>query len=150
KRGVDSTERVRREQVMSELRPWVLASRREPFELLFAAHARGGRIAEAAAVFDQWQGRMLLDQMARPSSEPAPGLSATASLVQNLQQWLPGASMAPLMTGDPRAVSETLARLDVVALVVAEGEVWRLSAVRGHLALDRLGALDSLRERLDL
>jgi tetratricopeptide (TPR) repeat protein len=149
KLGVDVAERVHRQQAVSELRPWVLASRREPFELLFTAYAREGRVDDAAGVFDQWQGRVLLDQMAQPSSEPAPGLSTTASMVQGLRQWLPGVSTAPLMTSDPRAVGEILDRLDVVALVVAEGEVWRLSALRGHRALDRLGSLDSLRERLD-
>ncbi len=148
-RGVELAEKIRREQVVSELRPWVLASRRGPFELLFAAHARARRIEDAAAAFDRWQGRTLLDQMARPSSEPAPGLASTASMVQSLRQWLPAASAAPLMTSDPRAVHDTLARLDIVALAVAEGEVWRLSAVGGHPALDPLGTLAALRERLD-
>jgi tetratricopeptide (TPR) repeat protein len=148
-RGVELAEKIRREQVVSELRPWVLASRRGPFEVLFAAHARAGRIEDAAAVFDRWQGRTLLDQMARPSSEPAPGLASTASMVQSLRQWLPAASAAPLMTSDPRAVRDTLARLDIVALAVAEGEVWRLSAVGGHTALAPLGTLTALRQRLD-
>jgi tetratricopeptide (TPR) repeat protein len=148
-RGVDVAEEIRHKQVLSELRPWVLASRRAPFELLFAAHAHAGRIEDAAAVFDRWQGRTLLDEMARPSSEPASGLASTASMVQSLRQWLPAASAAPLMTSDPRALHDTLARLDLIALVVAEGEVWRLSAVRGHPALDRLGTLDELRVRID-
>jgi tetratricopeptide (TPR) repeat protein len=148
-RGVDVAEEIRHQQVISELRPWVLASRRAPFELLFAAHARAGRIEQAAAVFDRWQGRTLLDQMARPSSEPAPGLASTASMVQSLRQWLPAASAAPLMTSDSSAVRDTLARIDVVALAVADGEVWRLSAVRGHPALDPVGTLDELRPRID-
>jgi tetratricopeptide (TPR) repeat protein len=147
--GVDAAEQIRREQAVSELRPWVLTSRREPFELLFSAHARAGRVDEAASVFDRWQGRTLLEQMARPSSEPATGLSITASAMQSLRQWLPAVSVAPLMTTDPRAMHETLARFDVVALVVAERDVWRLAAVHGHPTLDRLGTLDELRARID-
>lgn len=149
RRGVEHAEHVRAAQTLSELRPWVLASRRQPFELLFTAYARAGRVDDAILVFDRWQGRTLLDQMARPSPEPSPALSSTASRVESLGRWLPTASKAPLMSDDGRTVLATLRTIDLVGLAVAEGEVWRLTASRGRFALDDLGSYDELHDRLD-
>jgi hypothetical protein len=149
KLGIESAEKVRAAQTLSELRPWVLASRREPFELLFTAYAHTGRVEDAVVVFDQWQGRTLLDQMARPSPEPSPGLSNTATRIQSLGRWLPAVSKAPLMTTDEHVMMHTLGKIDLVALAVAEHEVWRLTAIHGRLQLDDLGSFDSLSDRID-
>lgn len=149
RRGVDAAEKVRAAQPLSELRPWVLASRREPFEVLFTALARADRIEDAVVVFDQWQGRTMLDDMARPSPASTPGLASTASRIQSLGRWLPAVSKAPLMTSDGRAVTQTLGKIELVALAIAEGDVWRLTASRGRFRLDNLGAHDKLRDRLE-
>jgi tetratricopeptide (TPR) repeat protein len=149
RRGVEHAEQVRAAQTLSELRPWVLASRREPFELLFTAYARDGKIEDAIAVFDLWQGRTLLDKLARPSSDPSPTLSTTATRVQSLGRWLPVVSKAPLMSHDEKAVLATLRTIDLLALVVADGEVWRLTAARGRFKLDDLGPLDKLHDLLE-
>lgn len=154
RRGVESAEKIRSMQTMSELRPWVLASRREPFEVLFIALARADKVDEAIVVFDRWQGRTLLDEMARPSPEPSPALSSTATTIQKLGQWLPAVSSAPLMTSDERAVMQALRKIDLVAFAVAEDEyekreVWRLTSSRGRLRLDSVGAFEALRDRLD-
>lgn len=148
-RGVEVAEKIRAAQTLSELRPWVLASRREPLEVLFTELARAGRAEESAVTFDQWQGRTMLDEMARPSPEPSAGLSSTASRVQSLGRWLPVVSQAPLMTSDPQAVTKTLTEIDLVALAVAEGDVWRLAVNHGRFQLDNLGSFKALRERLD-
>jgi len=147
--GSKVAENVRATQSMSELRPWVLAGRREPLELLFTVLARLGRIDEAVLTLDQWQGRTLLDEMARPSPEPSPGLSSTATKIQRLGRWLPAVSRAPLMTSDGRAVLARLRQIDLVALAVAEGEVWRVTASRGKVRLDDLGAFAELNDRLE-
>lgn len=154
RRGVEAAEKIRATQTISELRPWVLASRREPFEALFTALVRSHKIEDAIVVFDRWQGRTLLDQMARPSPEPSPALSITASSIQRLGQWLPAVSSAPLMTGDERAVLEALRKIDLVALAVAQDEnetreVWRLVSSHGRFHIDSLGTLEALRDRLD-
>lgn len=150
-RGVDLAEQIRAEQTVSELRPWVLQSRRTPFELLFTALVRDKRIEHAFRVFDQWQGRTLLDELARPERDPTLGLSGAATRVENLGRWLPAVSKAPLMTSDGRAGIETLAtlKIDLVALAVAEGEVWRLTASRGHLRIDPVKKFADLQDRLD-
>jgi tetratricopeptide (TPR) repeat protein len=149
KRGVENAEEVRAAQTLAELRPWVLATRREPFELLFTAYARSARVEEAILVFDQWQGRTLLDEMARPSQDPSPTLSHTASQVQSLGRWLPSVSRAPLMSTDGGTVLQTLRTIDLVGLAVADGRVWRVTAVRGRFTIDELGSFDKLRDPLD-
>lgn len=153
-RGIDTAEETRATQKLSELRPWVLASRREPFEVQFTAFARAKRVEEAIAVFDRWQSRTMLDLMARPSSEPSPGLASTAARIQRLGRWLPAVSSAPLMAIDSRAATETLNKIDLIALAVArnedeKGEVWRLTASHGQFRLESLGLMDELRDRIE-
>jgi tetratricopeptide (TPR) repeat protein len=151
RRGVEIAEKMRAAQKAAELRPWVLASRREPFELLFKALALAGRTEDAITVFDLWQGRTLVDTMARPSTEPAQGLVSMATKIRNLGQWLPKVSSAPLVHDDGRAAIDTLrkSKIDLIALAVADGDVWRLTASRGRFRLDRLGPLDELRDKQD-
>jgi CHAT domain-containing protein len=154
RRGVESAEKIRAATTLGELRPWVLASRRGPFEALFTALARAGQVDDAIVVFDRWQGRTLLDEMARPSPEPSPALSATATTIQKLGQWLPAVSSAPLMTSDKRAVIQALREIDLVAFAVAQDEhekreVWRLTSSHGQFRIDRIGMLEALRDRLD-
>jgi tetratricopeptide (TPR) repeat protein len=148
-RGVELAEKVVSAQTLTELRAWVLASRREPFEVLFTAYARTGRIADAIAVFDRWQGRALLNELARPSPEPAPGLAATATRIQALGRWLPAVSKAPLMSSDERAIGQALGKIDLLALVVADGDIWRLTARHGELRIDNLGAAEPLLDLAD-
>lgn len=151
RRGVETAEKIRNAQTVAELRPWVLSTRREPFEVLFTVLARADQKDEALEVFDQWQGRTLLDTMARPRSDLTSGLSSTASKVRGLGLWLPSASRAPLLAYDGRDVIETLRKqkIDLVALAVAEGDVWRLTASRGELRIDRLDSFERFRGRLD-
>lgn len=148
-RGIENVEQVRSAQTVSELRPWVLASRRQPFEVLFTVYARAGRYEDALGVFDRWQGRTLLDEMARPSDDPSPTLSATAGRIQRLGRWLPVVSTAPLMTSDARAVTQNLAKIDLLALAVAEHKVWRLTANHGRIRIDELGTFEGLHNKLE-
>ena len=149
RRGVEVAEKVRAAQTAVELRPWVLASRRAPYELLFSVLVRAGRFEDAVVVFDQWQGRTLLDSLARSSADPSLGLAGTANKIQPAVSWLPVVSKAPLMTADRRAVVEALHTIDLFGLVVAEDELWRLTASRGRIRIDDLGRLDALQDRLD-
>lgn len=149
RRGIKLAEDVRESQPSVELRPWVLSFRREPFELLFSALARVGRVDDAIAVFDQWQCRTLLDEMAQPSPDRSPGLSHAAVLLQSVGRWLPAASKAALMSIDKQAARSALDRIDLVALAVAEGDLWRITGTRGKLRIDDLGPVAKLRDRLD-
>ena len=147
--AAEIVERVRTAETRPELRPWTLASRREPLEVLFTALARADKIKEAFIAFDQWQGRMLLDELARPSTDPSPGLSRTATRIQTLWRWLPAVTKVPLMTEARRPDLAALGKVDLVALAVADETVWRLTAHQGKLDITRLGEVSELRQDLD-
>lgn len=149
RRGIEDVERIRATQTALELRPWVLASRRATYELLFVALARAGRFDEAVAVFDQWQGHTLLEAMARPELGKPPRLAEMASKIESLTRLLPAASRAPLLSGEARDVAAALRSLDLFALAVAEDEVWRVTALRGQLRIEKLGTLGELNPLLE-
>jgi hypothetical protein len=149
RRGIDEVERIRAAQVAIELRPWVLASRRAPYEILFVVLARMGRLDDAGLVLDQWQGRTLLDAMSRPRPDSTRGLAATASMLKGLDRWLPAASTAPLVSARDAGVAAALRSIDLLALAVAEGELWRVTARRGQLRIDKIGPRAELADRLD-
>ena len=146
RRGIEEVEQIRAAQTAIELRPWVLASRRAPYELLFSILARANRFEEAIAVFDQWQGRTLVDALAPSSADPSLGLADTAREIQSITRRLPAVASTPLMAAGGRAVVETLRTTDLFALVIAEGELWRVTASRGRIWIDGLGTYDDALE----
>src|SRR6185369_14930897 len=124
--AVEQAERVRGAQSALELRPWVLARRRIPYELLFTALARSGQVDEAIMVFDNWQGRTVQDALATPR-QPAAALGrvAIAAHLAQLGHWLSGASPAAFAKpADEASVMSTMRRIDLLALIVADGTVW--------------------------
>ncbi|HWO25647.1 MAG TPA: CHAT domain-containing protein [Kofleriaceae bacterium] len=149
RRAIEEVEQIRTAQTALELRPWVLASRRAAHELLFVVLARTGRFGEAVAIFDRWQGHTLLEAMSRPELGRQPALAEMASKIQSLARLMPAASRAPLLSSEDRDVAGALRTLDLFALAIAEGDVWRVTARRGQLRIDRLGALATLSEQLD-
>ncbi|MEO7733451.1 MAG: CHAT domain-containing protein [Kofleriaceae bacterium] len=149
-RGIAIAEATRLEQSALELRPWMLSVRREPYEILFAALARAGRFEDALVVFDGWQGRTLLDAMARARSTQPVSLRAAASHTEALERLLPSLSSAPLMKPAERDVLlASLRRVDLIVLLVANEEIWRVTARHGKLAMDNLGRLEDWRSQLD-
>ncbi len=148
-RGIEITERMLAQSAL-ELRPSVLWVRRQPHELLFTALARAHRFAEALAVFDQWQGRMLLDAMARSKSTQASSLRNVATHSEELRRLFPVLSNAPLMKPiDRDTLIDALRGVDLVAVLVANEEVWRITARHGRLDIVDLGAFATLRPLLD-
>jgi hypothetical protein len=136
--GIGHVEKMRAEQPI-ELRTWVLSTRREPYELRFVALALAGRTEDAVLALEAWQGRTVTDGLARGSGRPA-DLAAAARLTRQRLRWLPTVTPAPLAKpADRDAVLATLRTIDVLALVVANGDVWRLTAIGGILAIDNLG-----------
>jgi hypothetical protein len=150
--GVEHAERVRRKQSALELRAWILSSRREPYELLFVALARAGRAEDALLVFNQWYGRTLLEVLSRrPEAEGPLDLEAAALETEKLSAILSSLSSAPFVSSeDPEAVLASVRSADLLALVVAEGEVWRLTSIGGAVAVRSLGPhkqIDSMFDR---
>jgi len=149
-RGVEVVEAMHGAQSVIELRPWMLSMRRQPHELLFTALARVHRFDEALAAFDQWQGRTLLDAMARDRSTQPPNLRAAAMHTEELHRLFPVLSNAPIMKPVDRATLVAALRgVDLVALLVANDDVWRITARHGHLDMVDLGALATLTPQLD-
>lgn len=135
------------------LRAWTRSTRREPYELRFALHARAAlaqrpdaqRAAlDALAAFDAFHGRALLDfAPARRADE----LRDIAAQLDRHTAWVPDAQRAPLIAG---ALAPGAAIHDLLALVVAEATVWRITAgADGALAVTELGALADLQPALD-
>jgi hypothetical protein len=154
-RGIAEVERIRIAQSPVELRPWIQSSRREPYELRFAALARAalagtGPIEDALMALAQWQGRTMLDTMARPKPGLSLALRDVANRTEKLGPWLAAISSAPFAKpADRTAVLTTLGTIDLLVLVVADGHVWRLSARHGRFGIKDLGSRRALQNKVD-
>lgn len=148
-RGVVIAETLRSTTAL-ELRSWLLSVCREPYELLFTALARAGRVEDALLTFDRWQGRLLLDELARDKVADAVGLHDIELSSASLHALMPRLSSAPIgQLGDLDAMRAALRDVELIAIVVANAEIWRISANHGELALVDLGPLAVLRPALD-
>ncbi|MEJ7596581.1 MAG: CHAT domain-containing protein [Kofleriaceae bacterium] len=150
RRGVEAAEEVRAAQTAIELRSWALSARRESHEILFVALARAGRFEDALVAFDGWQGRALLDALARDRSMPPGELQAAAMRTGILQRLFPVLSHAPIVKPIDRGVLlASLAAVDLIALVIAEGELWRIAARTGRIEVISVGSIATLEPQLD-
>jgi tetratricopeptide (TPR) repeat protein len=147
RRGIEQAETLRAGQPSVEFRSWVLSSRREPYELLFTALARGGRIEEAVQVFDQWQGQALLDQMT-VVDQPL-DLRGAARRLEHLGAWLPAVSATPLMKTGGALVGSALRSTDALALLIADHDLWCVTSGAGQLHVVDLGPYASFKPRVD-
>lgn len=144
KQGIEIVETMRSEAGVRELRPGLLAMRRAPYEALFVALARLHRDEEALLAFNQWQGRSLLDAVARDHATMPTSLDKAALMTEELQALLPALSSEHGTTPDPREMPALLAGVELAALVVAEHVLWRITALHGRVELVELGPLDKL------
>lgn len=150
RRAVELAEGVRGAQSVLELRPWVLAKRRAPYELLFTALARSHQIEAAAMAFDEWQGRTVQDALARPRPPASLDYRGVADQVTRLGTWLRVASEAPFARSPDRdSVLRTMRDIDLLALIVANNDVWVLTANHGPPRLARVAALAEIQELVD-
>jgi tetratricopeptide (TPR) repeat protein len=147
-RGVELAERMRRNISAIELRPWMLSIRRQPYELLFAALARSHDLKHALAAFDQWQARTLLDSSLRDRNGHV-DLRAAASDAERYYRIFPMLSNAPFMQPvEAATVLDRLRDADLVALLVADDEVWRIVSRHGALDIVVIGPLAGLQREL--
>lgn len=150
RRGVEQAERVRSTQSTIEVRPWVLEKRRTPYELLFTALARSGQVEAAAMAFDEWQGRTVQDALARPRPPALLDYRGMADQITRLGEWLRVASRAAFARSpDREAVLHTMQGIDLLALIVADGDVWSLTASHGPLHLSKIGSLTEIQDLVD-
>lgn len=150
RRGVYQAERVRGAQSVLELRPQVLAKRRKPYELLFVALARSQQIESAVIVFNEWQGRTVQDALARSRAPAPPDRRDIVDQIIQLRAWLPVISQAPFARDpDPGLVLRTMRDIDLLALIVADNDVWRLTADHGPPRLSRIGTFREIKDLID-
>jgi hypothetical protein len=128
----------------------VLDGRREPYELWFAALARAGRVDDALAVLDRWQGRALLDALSRPEPAMPLDLRDAASRIEKLTSWLPALASEALLDSAPaRSAISQPGATDVLAIAVADGELWRATSSRGQFQLVDLGRFADRKDRIE-
>jgi tetratricopeptide (TPR) repeat protein len=145
RRGVEQAERIRGMQSVLELRPWVLAKRRAPYELLFVALARRQQIQDAALIVDAWQARTVQDALATMRPPASLDYRGVADRVTRLGKWLGVASHAAFAKSpDPGAVLHAMQSIDLLALIVANDEVWSLVVNHGSPRLSRIKPLSEL------
>jgi hypothetical protein len=98
-------------------------------------------------VIDEWQGRTVQDALARPRPPASLDRRAIADQVTRLGRWLPAASQSTFARSpDREAVLDTLRGIDLLALVVADGDVWSLTANHGPPRLSRLRPLVEIQD----
>lgn len=149
-RGIGQVELVRGAQSVLELRPWVLDKRRAPYELLFVAQARSHEFEEAALIFDRWQGRTVQDALVRSQPPASLDYRDMADHFTKLGEWLRVASQAPFAGSPDRdAVLRAMRDIDLVALIVANDDVWRLTANHGMPRLTQLGSFVEIKKLVD-
>lgn len=147
-RGIDLVEKRRAESAL-EMRPWVLSLRRQPYELLFTALVRGHRFDDAVVAFDHMHARTLLDASAQRASQPLT-LTSAAEQTETFARQAPLWSAAPIMgTLAAKDLLAKLAAADVIALVIAEGSIWRITSHDRSIAIDEVGALEQLEPQLE-
>src|SRR5262249_23707203 len=119
-------------------------------ELLFTALARSGPVEAAAMALDQWQGRTVQDRLAAPRLPTTLDHGSIADQLTKLTAWLPGTSKGVFAgSAVPEPVLSAMRGLDLLALIVADGDLWRLTANHGPPVLSKIGRLDDFRDRLD-
>ncbi|HET7501462.1 MAG TPA: CHAT domain-containing protein [Kofleriaceae bacterium] len=147
-RGVEVAERLRHEVSAVEMRPWVLSTRRQPHELLFAALVRSRKLEAAVVAFDHWQARTLLDSSLRDAHGHV-DLRTAAGNAERYYRAFPVLSSAPFTQPIEGAVLlDRLRDVDLVALLVADDEVWRIGSRHGALDIVSVGQLAALRKEL--
>jgi tetratricopeptide (TPR) repeat protein len=147
-RAVCQVERVRKEQSNLELRPWVLKKRRFAYELRFTALARMDRVEDAAMAFDLWQWRTVQDALARPRSSASLDWLDIADQATRQDRWMQATKATFAKSADRTAVLQTMRGIDLLALIVANDEVWRLTAHHGAPRLSIVGPRQGITDRV--
>lgn len=152
RRAIGRIEALRSTHPPIELRSWMLTDRRVPYELLFATLARRGDAAGALVVFDRYRGLGVLAGLIHGDGDGSlpPGSSGLAFPVDELARGFPSLQTSALATPVPEAaILEAVRAASLLVLVVAHGDVWRITAEAGRLQIESLGRLEALRPRLE-
>lgn len=160
RRAVESVEAMRGKQGPLQVRTWVAAQRWRPYELLFSSLAGRGDAAGALVAFERWQGRALLDRVSSsrsggvvhglPDAGPGPAEPPELAQLRQLEGLISSLQGSPFARPAPEAAILAAARaVPLLALVVADGTLWRISGDGGALEVAPVAPIAELRRDLD-
>jgi tetratricopeptide (TPR) repeat protein len=142
-RAIAAVEELRANLPENELKTWLMAAKRSPYEALFSARMARGALRGALAVAERARARALLDAHIRVSSTDDPGAAPLASaeqaealreLVADLRT-SPAASLPPIEDIIAAAGERTM-----WTYFRARDSLWLLGLSRGQLQARRLSA----------
>lgn len=129
RRAIAIVEELRRDTKSLELRPWVLASRRAPYEALVSLLAHADRRFDALEIAEHLHARTLLD--ARAERERA------KAQAPDLERRLRGPAAAPALRASE--LHSLMQDREILVFSQAGTTIWRFHIVNGEIAsLDRL------------
>jgi hypothetical protein len=145
RRAIAMIEKLRSTRAPVELRSWLVTDQRIPHEVLFASLAGRGDAAGALAVFDHYRGLSVLAGLTHGDAR-----TSAAFPVGELARLVPPLGTSALATpASERGALDAVRGASLLALVVARGELWRITADAGRLAAARIAALPALRPLLE-
>jgi tetratricopeptide (TPR) repeat protein len=128
---------------LSDLKGWLLARNREPYEALFRLQAHGGDARAALLTFERATARSFLDSFVGtpPAAGGLPVPERSTERVAALQELLPrmGASAVAALRPLDRLLKPSATR-HVLAYFRAQQELWLLVVAGGRVRLVRLEA----------
>lgn len=137
--ATNAVEQLRAGQAFPHYRSWLTERYRLSYELLFLALAKQGRADEALEVVDQWMGRGAIDALT-PKAAAARDLAAALVDAKNLEaihRYLESSELS--RQHSVAELRQRLANEDVIVVVIARNELWRVSSHQGQQAVSFLG-----------
>jgi tetratricopeptide (TPR) repeat protein len=171
-RAIATVEDMRASLDSNELKAWILASQRRPYEALFRLHARRGQTLDALGVLDRARARSLLDafvargeagqragasgDLGAGGSDPPPWIGHAVDHADALASLLPAMSTSPVSR--PRPVHEVVQALGPRTALLyfrTDDALWLLRVQDGRIDVvelasgkEDLRALDALVDRV--
>jgi tetratricopeptide (TPR) repeat protein len=151
RRAIAHVDALRAAQPLLQLRAWVLKRHRAPHEILFAAVARAGKAEAALTAFDAWMARSTLDALTLSGEALTLGedRKRVAAKTEEMKRLLPALQTGHLGRAGAGRDTAELTDASLLALVVADGEIWRLESEAGVTQVARVAAFDELAPQLD-
>jgi tetratricopeptide (TPR) repeat protein len=147
--AVKRVEELRRDAGTEELRAWLLAEHRGPYEALFALFASQGRSQEALSMLESMHARAFLDQFLHRDVEVV-NAQQSALRANSLREFLTRLRRSPVSTPVPaEQLIKGLASLDILAYQEADGRLWSVRVFQGAITFKDLGDAKKLYQAAD-
>ncbi len=155
RRAIAHVDALRAAQPLLQLRAWVLKRHRAPYDLLFLSLARADKAAAALIAFDAWMARGNLDALTLSGQAVTLGedRARVAEKTEEMKRLLPALHTSHLARAGARGEEQPLDDAQILALVVAGGELWRVDAradpgIEPRASVTRIATFDELEPQL--